>query len=172
VQVGQVLNFWHWQQAGQASAERHAKDGLLVQRRIEDPSWPERAQQAAAHAGLQRIAAEGLLAVAEARVECLRTGVRELSATPGPLGSAGAGRRALVARLTPMTLAASAQVRLRRLHPAALYKEEPRQLMVPLPAGADPATVLAGLIRELVPPPPGEGGNRPPVMSADSMPVS
>jgi transcription-repair coupling factor (superfamily II helicase) len=115
--------------------------------------------------------AEGLLDVARLRVECLRTGVREMSATPGPLGSGGAGRRALVARMTPITLAASAQVRLRRLYPGALYKEEPRQLMVPLPPGAELAPALATLLREMVPPPSGDDGvSRPAAMSASSMP--
>jgi len=117
--------------------------------------------------------AEGLLAVARLRVECLRTGVRELSATPGPLGSGGSGRRALVARLSPITLAASAQVRLRRKHPEALYKEEAHQLLAPLRAGSDPATALADMLRELVPAAPGDAGaNRPAAIPAGSMPVS
>jgi len=117
--------------------------------------------------------AEGLLAVAALRVQCLRTGVRELSATPGPVGSGGPGRRALVARVSPITLAASAQVRLRRLHPEALYKEEPRQLVIPLPAGEDPAGALAEILRTLVPPAEGtDGANRAVPVAADSMPIS
>jgi transcription-repair coupling factor (superfamily II helicase) len=119
--------------------------------------------------------AEGLLSVARLRVECLRTGVRELSATPGPLGSGGPGRRVLVARLFPIALAASAQVRLRRRYPTALYKEQAHQLMAPLAAGVDPAAALAEMLRDLVPPPsplPADGANRPVPMSAGSMPVS
>jgi hypothetical protein len=57
----------------------------------------------------------------------------------------------VVARLSPLELPASARVRLRRLHPDAVYKEEPRQLQVPLGAG-DIAGQLAELLRQLVPP--------------------
>jgi len=81
-------------------------------------------------------------------VQCLRTGVREVSATPSRPGT---GRRGVVARLAPLELPASAQVRLRRLHPEAVYKEEPRQVQVTLGAG-DVATQLAELLRQLVPP--------------------
>jgi len=128
--------------------------------------------------------AEGLLAVARLRVECLRTGVRELSATPGPLGAGVAGRRALVARVSPITLPASSQVRLRRLHPDARYKEDARQLIVPVAAAEDPAVTLTALLRELLPPAPGADGggarggsgesepNRTPAVSAGSMPNS
>jgi hypothetical protein len=63
-----------------------------------------------------------------------------------------------VARLSPLELAASARVRLRRLHPDAVYKEEPRQLQVPLGAG-DVAGQLAELLRQMVPPP--EGASAP-----------
>ena len=115
--------------------------------------------------------AEGLLAVARLRVECLRTGVRELSATPGPLGAGVAGRRALVARVSPIVLPASAQVRLRRLHRDARYKEDARQLLVPLAAGADPAEALADLLRSLLPPAPDEP-DRTPAVSTGSMPNS
>jgi transcription-repair coupling factor (superfamily II helicase) len=98
-------------------------------------------------------AAEGLLAVARLRVECLRTGVREVSATgarPGQVSTTG-GRRRLVARLAPLSLAASARVRLRRLRPEALYKEESGQLTVPLAAGEAPVEALTALLVELVP---------------------
>jgi transcription-repair coupling factor (superfamily II helicase) len=98
-------------------------------------------------------AAEGLLAVAGLRVECLRTGVREVSATaarPGQVASTG-GRRRLVARLAPLALPASARVRLRRLRPDALYKEEVGQLTVPLGPDETPVEALAGLLAELVP---------------------
>jgi transcription-repair coupling factor (superfamily II helicase) len=92
--------------------------------------------------------AEGLLEVAALRVQCLRTGVREVS---GAAARPGTGRRGVVARLSPLELPASARVRLRRLHPDAVYKEEPRQLQVPLGAG-DIAGQLAELLRQLVPP--------------------
>ncbi|HLX87338.1 MAG TPA: DEAD/DEAH box helicase, partial [Acidimicrobiales bacterium] len=97
--------------------------------------------------------AEGLLAVAQLRVESLRTGVREVSATPSRSGmSAPGGKRPLTARLSPLELPASARVRLRRLYPDALYKEDAQQLLVPVTSG-DVAERLAELLHALVPPP-------------------
>jgi transcription-repair coupling factor (superfamily II helicase) len=96
--------------------------------------------------------AEGLLEVARLRVECLRTGVREVSASaarPGHLSPGG--RRRLVARLAPVSLPASARVRLRRLRPEALYKEDSGLLIVPLGVGEPPVEALGALIRDLVP---------------------
>ncbi|HEV2809091.1 MAG TPA: transcription-repair coupling factor [Acidimicrobiales bacterium] len=90
--------------------------------------------------------AEALLAVARLRAECHRTGVRQVSANPNAVG------RGLMVRLSPVRLRASAAVRLRRLHKDATYREELAQLVIPLPAGADPATVLTALLEELLPP--------------------
>jgi hypothetical protein len=70
----------------------------------------------------------------------------------------GPGRRGFVGRLAPLKLAVSATVRLRRLHPDAVYKEDINQLLVPLPADTDPAESLAALLRELVPVPPSSNG--------------
>ena len=56
-----------------------------------------------------------------------------------------------MARLAPLSLAASARVRLRRLRPEALYKEESGQLTVPLAAGEAPVEALTALLVELVP---------------------
>ena len=96
--------------------------------------------------------AEGLLEVAALRVQCLRTGVREVSVT-APRGPVLSGRRrTVVARLSPLELAASARVRLRRLYPDSVYKEEPRQLQVTLDADGV-AAALAALLEALVPPP-------------------
>ena len=47
-----------------------------------------------------------------------------------------------MARLSPVTLAASAQVRLRRLVPGATYREELHQLVVPLTDKERPAEPL------------------------------
>ncbi len=99
--------------------------------------------------------AEGLLAVARLRVECLRTGVREVSATPARPGQGAGrpGRRGLVARIAPLELPASARVRLRRLRPEAVVKEETHQLVVPLGPDERPVDALTELIGELVPVP-------------------
>jgi transcription-repair coupling factor (superfamily II helicase) len=99
--------------------------------------------------------AEGLLAVARLRVQCLRAGVTEVSATParpGQVSSSVMGSRWLLARLAPLPLPASARVRLRRLRPEALYKEEPAQLTVPLAPGEAPVEALTALLVALVPP--------------------
>ena len=109
-------------------------------------------------------AAEGLLSVARLRVECLRSGVREVSATPSRPGQArgartvsGTARRGFVARLSPLELPASARVRLRRLRPEAVVKTQARQLVVPLAGGEDPVEALTELLRQLVPATSGSG---------------
>ena len=97
--------------------------------------------------------AEGLLSVARLRAACLRTGVREVSATaarPGQ-GAGPPGRRGLVARLAPLDLPASARVRLRRLRPAAVVKEDLHQLVVPLGPDEQPVEALTDLLDQLVP---------------------
>jgi transcription-repair coupling factor (superfamily II helicase) len=104
--------------------------------------------------------AEGLLAVARLRVECLRTGVREVSATPARpgQGTGRPGRRGFVARIAPLELPASARVRLRRLRPESIVKEEASLLVVPLRADEAPVEALTQLLVELVPVPGVLGG--------------
>jgi transcription-repair coupling factor (superfamily II helicase) len=105
--------------------------------------------------------AEALVAVGRLRAECVRTGVTEVTAPVTRPGAGGPGRSGeAVARLAPIRLRASARVRLGRLHPRAIVKEEVDQIIVPLPAGPDLADRLATLLRELVPAEPG-GGERP-----------
>ncbi len=89
--------------------------------------------------------AAALLRVAALRAECVRTGVKEVAVTANRTGPGS------VARVSPLSLRTSATLRLRRLARDALYKEELRQLVVPLPRGADVATVLRELLAELVP---------------------
>ena len=98
--------------------------------------------------------AEGLLHVARLRAECARTGVREVAVARD------------VARISPIELKASQQMRLKRLHPRAVYKEDLGQIVLPLPkprltasrrertASApqgDIAEVLAAFLAELAP---------------------
>ena len=107
------------------------------------------------------VPAAALLDVARLRVECLRLGITELTVTlprgmggTGGRGGAGAGRASV--KLSPLTLPASAEVRLRRLAPGATYQADFHRLLAPLspPAsGTDYAQVVANLLRELVPPP-------------------
>ena len=96
--------------------------------------------------------AEALIAVGRLRAECVRTGVTEVTASVTRPGGGGPGRTGeAVARLSPIRLRASAWVRLGRLHPRAIVKEEISQIIVPLPSGSDLADRLAALLRELVP---------------------
>jgi transcription-repair coupling factor (superfamily II helicase) len=102
------------------------------------------------------VPAAALLDVARLRVECLRLGITELTVTvPRSLGGMGGAGRASV-KLSPVTLPASAEVRLRRLAPGATYQPDFHRLLAPLPApdsGNDYAPVVVNLLRELVPPP-------------------
>ena len=68
------------------------------------------------------------------------------AAGPGSAATAGG-----TARLSPLALVASARIRLQRLWPKAVYKEEQAQVVVPLPRGADPAHALSDLLGQLVP---------------------
>ncbi len=73
-------------------------------------------------------AAEGLLALARLRASALTRGITEIATSSVRPG----GTRQPVLRVSPVTLPASAQVRLRRVAPGATYREEMRQLLVPL----------------------------------------
>ncbi len=95
-------------------------------------------------------AAKALLDIAHLRAECARLGLRDVTVVSGGLGTP-AGR--LVARISPIGLKASEQVRLNRIWPGAVYKEDQGQLVGPVPKGADPALALVDLLRALVPPP-------------------
>jgi transcription-repair coupling factor (superfamily II helicase) len=96
--------------------------------------------------------AEGLLQVARLRAECVRLGIREVTVTAagGVLGPGG--RRQRVARLQPLALPASARVRLTRLHPRAVFKDEAGQLVLPVPPEEEAASWLTGVLRQLLPP--------------------
>jgi transcription-repair coupling factor (superfamily II helicase) len=92
--------------------------------------------------------ATGLLALARLRATALARGVGEItmsSVRPG-------GAHTPTARLAPVQLAASAEVRLRRLHPGAAYRPELAQLLVPLRADGPAADQLRQLLEELIPP--------------------
>ena len=91
--------------------------------------------------------AEALLAVARLRAEAARTGVREISVVKPQ----GFGSPPSTARLSPLPLKTSQQIRLKRLHPTAVYKEPDQLLIVKVPAKAHPAEWLADLLRQLDP---------------------
>ena len=95
--------------------------------------------------------ANALLGIAHLRAECARLGLREVSVVSGGMGTPYG---ALVARAAPVSLKASERVRLGRLWPHAVYKEDQGQLVGPLPKGVDPARALVDLLQALVPPAP------------------
>jgi transcription-repair coupling factor (superfamily II helicase) len=100
-------------------------------------------------------AAIALLGIGHLRAECARTGIREVTVVRG--GALGGGSGALgggtggTARLAPLALKTSQRIRLQRLWPKAVFKEEIGQIVLPLPRGADPTEFVTDLIRTLVP---------------------
>jgi transcription-repair coupling factor (superfamily II helicase) len=85
--------------------------------------------------------AKRLLGVAHLRAECHRTGIRDVMIN------------AREARLGPLELKASEQIRLRRIAKTALYKEPTSQLIIPLKPGVDASDFLVALLNELIPTP-------------------
>ena len=92
-------------------------------------------------------AAQGLLELARLRVECLRVGVTEVAVAPARIG----GERRPIARLSPVVLPASAQVRLHRLAPDGALREQTHQLVVPIDPRGPAATQLRQLLAALLP---------------------
>jgi transcription-repair coupling factor (superfamily II helicase) len=101
--------------------------------------------------------AAALLDVALLRTECLRLGLTDVSVALRGRGAAtamGSGSPAL-AKIAPITLPASAEVRLTRLVPEATVQSDLHRLLVPMgtPAeGGGYARQLVELLRQLVPP--------------------
>jgi len=86
--------------------------------------------------------ADALLAVGALRAECHRLGVHDVQI----VGSS--------ARLAPIELKVSEEMRLHRLSRDALLKPDAKQLVIPLKHGVDPAVFLVAFLRKLVPPTP------------------
>ena len=97
--------------------------------------------------------AEALLEVARLRAECVRTGVREVAVTTGSGGAGGFGGPKLVARIAPIRLKTSKQLRLQRLFKGAVYKDEVGQLQLPIKAAGQAVATVRTALQELVPPP-------------------
>ncbi len=83
--------------------------------------------------------ADALLNVGYLRAECHRLGLRDVSIQSNQ------------ARLAPVELKTSEEMRMRRLNRNAFLKDDQRQLVIPLQRGADPAEYLVGFLRELIP---------------------
>ncbi|MDG2027786.1 MAG: transcription-repair coupling factor [Acidimicrobiales bacterium] len=109
--------------------------------------------------------AEALLSVGRLRVECGRSGVREVTVTKGT----GFGGPDFVARVSPITLPESRQVRMQRLYSgkgsgnAAIYKEAVGEIQLPLFKKRGPVLdQLVDIFADLLPDLPGRGDDANP----------
>ncbi len=93
------------------------------------------------------VAADGLLALARLRASALARGIGEVAMS----SVRAAGGRPPTVRVSPVSLPASAQVRLRRLVPGATYREDLAQLLIPLTNGDAAPDAVRALIEELLP---------------------
>jgi len=92
-------------------------------------------------------AAEGLLDLASLRVACLRIGIQEISVLPARIG----GRAVPLAKISPITLRASAQIRVQRLVGDRAYDESTKTLRVDLRPEWATAAGLRDLLDQLIP---------------------
>jgi transcription-repair coupling factor (superfamily II helicase) len=92
-------------------------------------------------------AAVALLDVARLRAACQRAGITDVVVTRNQAFSGPSH----VAKLGPVDLVESKQIRLQRLVPKALYKEETGELQVPVSKPDEVAPALVALLDELVP---------------------
>jgi transcription-repair coupling factor (superfamily II helicase) len=86
-----------------------------------------------------------LLHIGHLRAECARLGIKEAVVVRSHMGD-------YTARLSPIELKTSQRVRLQRIVPKAIYKEDIGQLVIPVPRRSDPTGELAALLAELAPP--------------------
>jgi hypothetical protein len=97
----------------------------------------------------------GLLALARLRAAALARGIEEIamsSVRPG-------GTRLPVVRVSPLTLPASAQVRLRRVAPDATYREDMAQLLLPISSEEPVPDAVRRVMEELIPADSSAGGD-------------
>jgi transcription-repair coupling factor (superfamily II helicase) len=91
--------------------------------------------------------AAALLEVARLRAEAARLGIRELNVVK----VTGIGAAVWTARMAPVKLKVSEEVRLKRLVPKGLYKADMGQLVVPVTGGRQVAADLVELLANLFP---------------------
>ena len=91
--------------------------------------------------------AANLLEAARVRAECVGRGISEVVVSRGKALSGGG----LVAKLSPVRLAQSKQLRLERLYPGSVYKEAAGELQLRLPRNDSPASQLVEAIGSLLP---------------------
>ncbi|MCB0997264.1 MAG: transcription-repair coupling factor [Acidimicrobiales bacterium] len=93
--------------------------------------------------------AAALLDAARLRAACVARDIRDIVVTKGSGGGFGGPR--YQARIRPVTLRTSKQLRLERLYKHAVYKAEPRELVLPISAAAKAVDELLAALDELVP---------------------
>ncbi|NNE73063.1 MAG: transcription-repair coupling factor [Acidimicrobiales bacterium] len=91
--------------------------------------------------------AEQQLAVAKLRAECVRTGVAELTVTKGP----GFGGAAWVARISPVNLPTSKQIRLDRLYGKSVFKADHELLVLEMKKKDDLVGQILTALADLLP---------------------
>jgi transcription-repair coupling factor (superfamily II helicase) len=91
--------------------------------------------------------AAALLDVARLRAEAARLGIREINVVK----VTGIGAAVWTARMTPVKLKVSEEIRLKRLVPRGLYKADMGQLVIPVKGGRGVATELVDMLAELFP---------------------
>jgi transcription-repair coupling factor (superfamily II helicase) len=84
--------------------------------------------------------AEALLRIGDLRAECARTGLRDVTVVRGG-----------TARLAPLAFKTSQRIRLQRMYPKAIYKEDLGQIVLPIPPKVDAAEYLAAFLDAMVP---------------------
>jgi transcription-repair coupling factor (superfamily II helicase) len=93
------------------------------------------------------VAADGLLGLARLRASALARGITEVAMS----SVRAAGGRPPTVRISPVSLPASAQVRLRRLAPGATYREDLAQLLLPITNGDSAPDAVRGVLEDLLP---------------------
>jgi transcription-repair coupling factor (superfamily II helicase) len=93
--------------------------------------------------------AAALLEVGRLRAECARLGLREVNV----VRTTGFGAPTWTARLSPVQLKVSQEVRLKRLAPKAIHKPDLQQLVLPVKGGRAVALELVDLLSTLLPEP-------------------
>jgi transcription-repair coupling factor (superfamily II helicase) len=95
--------------------------------------------------------AQALLSVARLRAECVRIGLREAVVTK----ASGAGSMmmpgALSARLSPVDLKTSQEIRLQRIAKTAIYKQKENLIVLPMKPKTDVVEFLLAFLGELYP---------------------
>jgi len=92
-------------------------------------------------------AAAALIDVARLRAECARLGLREVNV----VRTTGFGAPTWTARIGPVNLKVSQEIRLKRLAPKAIHKPDLHQLVLPVKGGRDIALQLVELLGTLFP---------------------